>query len=88
MQNEAKSKAKRKADRVITKIHRVSAGLFLLSMIPASYASFKGETASPLVYLPLPFLFVLIVTGVYQLVMPWICRRRAHRLSSGTGDVA
>ena len=45
-----------KADRIITKIHRVSAGLFLLAMIPAGYASFKRDMASLLVYLPLPFL--------------------------------
>lgn len=66
-----------KADRIITKAHRVSAGLFLLAMIPAGYASFKGDTASPLVYLPLPLLFALILTGTYQLVAPWI--RRARR---------
>lgn len=46
-----------KADRIITKAHRVSAGLFLLAMIPAGYASFKRDTASLLLYLPLPFLF-------------------------------
>jgi hypothetical protein len=66
-----------KADRMITKSHRVSAGLFLLAMIPAGYASFERDTASPLVYLPLPFLFALILTGAYQLVAPWI--RRARR---------
>jgi len=66
-----------KTDRIITKAHRVSAGLFLLAMIPAGYASFKRDTASLLVYLPLPFLFGLILTGIYQLVAPWI--RRARR---------
>lgn len=63
-----------KAASVIVKIHRISAGLFLLSMIPAGYASFTGDAASPLVYLPLPFLFALILTGAYQLVVPWIRR--------------
>jgi len=65
-----------KADRIITKAHRVSAGLFLLAMIPAGYASFKRDTASLLVYLPLPFLFALILTGISQLVAPWIRRVR------------
>jgi len=87
MPNNAKPKARGKADRIITKVHRVGAGLFLLSMIPAGYASFKGDIASPLVYLPLPFLFALILTGAYQLVMPWIRRRQARRMSSGTGDI-
>lgn len=70
-----------KAERVINKIHRWSAGLFLLAILPAGYASFTGdpESPSPLVYLPLPFLFALILTGTYQLVLPWIRRRRARR---------
>lgn len=71
-----------KGDRIVTKAHRVSAGLFLLAMIPAGYASFKGDTQSPLVYLPLPFLFALILTGTYQLVAPWI--RRARRKEPST----
>ena len=71
-----------KADRIITKAHRVSAGLFLPAMIPAAYASFKDDTASPLVLLPLPFLFALILTGTYQLVAPWI--RRARRKEPST----
>jgi len=70
-----------KADRIITRCHRVSAGLFLLAIIPAGYASFQGDTASPLVYLPLPPLFALILTGAYQLVAPWV--RRARRKQPG-----
>jgi hypothetical protein len=64
-------------DRIVTRSHRVSAGLFLLATVPAGYASLNGDAASPLVYLPLPFLFALILTGAYQLVAPWI--RRARR---------
>ena len=69
------------AAAIITKIHRVCAGLLLLSMVPAGYASFTGDPAhpSPLVYLPLLFLFPLIITGTYQLVAPWIRKRRARR---------
>ena len=62
----------------ITKVHRVCAGLFLLTIPLAAYASIKGMEESFMVYLPLPFLFVLILTGTYQLVAPWL-RRRAHR---------
>lgn len=65
-----------KAERIITKAHRVSAGLFLLAMVPAGYASLTRDTASLLVYLPLPFLFALILTGIYQLAAPWIRRSR------------
>jgi len=65
-----------KADRIITKVHRGSGVLFLLAMIPSGYASFKRDAASPSVYLPLPFLFALILTGIYQLGAPWIRRVR------------
>ena len=71
-----------RGDRTVTKAHRVSAGLFLLAMIPAGYASSKGDPPSPLVYLPLPFLFALILTGTYQLAAPWI--RRARRKEPST----
>lgn len=70
-----------KTAAVITKVHRVCAALFLLSIVPAGYASFTGDASnpSPLVYLPLPFLFGLILTGIYQLVAPWIRRHRSKR---------
>ena len=72
-----------KTHAIITKIHRVCAGLLLLSMIPAAIVSFQGDQASPFVYLPLVFLFPLIITGTYQLVLPWIRKYRARRMSQG-----
>jgi hypothetical protein len=71
-----------KTHRVITKIHRVCAGGLLLTMIPAGYVSFKGDATSVFVYLPLVFLFPLIITGTYQLVLPWVRKARARRASS------
>lgn len=68
-----------KANRIITKVHRACAGGLLLTMVPAGYASFKGDTQSPLVYLPLVFLFPLILTGTWQLVAPWVRKARARR---------
>jgi hypothetical protein len=70
-----------KAHGIIVKVHRWCAGLFLLSVVPAAYASFTGDpdSPSPLVYLPLPFLLVLTLTGTYQLVIPWIRKRRAKQ---------
>jgi hypothetical protein len=68
-----------KAHHVITKIHRICAGLLLLSMIPAAYVSFQGDKTSFFVYLPLFFLFPLIITGTYQLVLPWIRKYKARR---------
>lgn len=75
-------------EAVNRKIHRIAAGLLLLTMIPAGYVSFKGAdpaNPSPLVYLPLLPLFVLIITGTYQLVMPWIRKRRARRGVGASG---
>lgn len=72
-----------KADHIITKVHRIAAAVFLLTIIPAAYFSFTGdpESPSPFVYLPLFPLLFLIITGTYQLVMPWIRRSRAQRAS-------
>jgi hypothetical protein len=72
-----------KTQRVINKIHRICAGGLLLTMIPAGYVSFKGDQTSPFVYLPLLFLFPLIITGTYQLFLPWVRRMRARRASQG-----
>ncbi len=68
-----------KADVYITRVHRVSAVLFLISTVPAGIASARGGDPSPVVYIPLVFLLGLTLTGTYQLVMPWIRRHRARR---------
>lgn len=66
-------------ERVMNKIHRVCAGGLLLTMIPAGYVSFQGDKESVFVYLPLAFLFPLIITGTYQLVLPWVRKARSRR---------
>lgn len=70
-----------KAAVVITRVHRASAVLFLVSIPPAWYFSMKGDplAPSPVVYLPLLPLLGLTVTGIYQLVAPWIRRYRARQ---------
>lgn len=75
-----------KFDRINTKIHRVCAGGLLLTMVPAGIVSFQGNAESPFVYLPLLFLFPLILTGTYQLVAPWVRRARARKASQGRGS--
>jgi hypothetical protein len=66
-------------ESVVRRTHRVVAGMFLLTIVPAAYFSFTGDPDAPhpLVYAPLLPLFLLIVTGSYQLVLPWTRRRRA-----------
>ena len=75
---------------MMRKIHRVIAALFLLTLPPAAYASFTGnpESPSPLVYLPLFPLFVLIITGTYMLVRPWILTWRAKRSAKSSSKGA
>lgn len=65
------------AESAIRKTHRVVAGLFLITIVPAAYFSFTGDPNSPhpLVYAPLFPLLLLTITGTYQLVLPWTRRR-------------
>lgn len=65
-------------ESVVRRTHRIVAGLFLLTIVPAAYFSFTGDPNSPhpLVYAPLLPLLLLTVTGSYQLVLPWTRRRR------------
>lgn len=71
------------AERVITKVHRVAGGLLWLATFPAAYASFNGGQPAAFVYLPLPFLFTLMLTGLYQLALPWLRNARARRSARG-----
>ena len=64
---------------VITRIHRIAAIVILLAIPPAWWASARGGEPAALVYAPLAPLFVLIITGTYQLVAPWVRRVRAGR---------
>jgi hypothetical protein len=66
-------------EAIIRRVHRISAILFLLAVFPAGYFSVTGNPASPspVVYIPLIFLLGLSLTGIYQLVKPWIRQLRA-----------
>ena len=68
-------------DVFVRRVHRVNAVLFLVSIPPAGFFSFSatGGDPSPVVYIPLVPLLGLTLTGIYQLVMPWVRRRRAGR---------
>lgn len=63
----------------IIRIHRIAAILFLLAAIPAGWASTRGGEPAVLVYLPLVFLATLTLTGIYQLVVPWMRKARSRR---------
>lgn len=74
------------ADPAVRRVHRIMAVVFLLSIAPAWYFSATGDptTPSPVVYLPLFPLLFLTVTGTYQLVMPWVRRRRTAQAGAST----
>lgn len=63
----------------VIRVHRVAAILFLLATPLAAWASFRGGEPAAFVYLPLPFMAVLVLTGIYQLVLPWVRKARARR---------
>lgn len=67
------------ADAVLRRAHRLVAVLFLLTIPPAAVASGRGGDPTVWVYLPLAPLFVLVLSGVYLLVRPWVLRARARR---------
>lgn len=62
------------------RFHRILAGLFLLSIPPAAYFSITGDPLAPhpLVYVPLFPLALMVVTGTWLLVRPWIKKRQAR----------
>lgn len=64
------------------KLHRILAVLFLLTMPTAAYFSFTGDDPAnphPLVYAPLFPLVLMIVTGTWMLVRPWLANARPKR---------
>jgi hypothetical protein len=63
------------------RVHRILAVLFLLTIPPAAYFSFTGDRDSPhpVVYLPLFPLALMVITGTWMLVRPWITYWRARQ---------
>lgn len=50
----------------------IVAGIFLALAL-------RQTPASWVYYLPLPFLFLLLLTGLYMFVLPYVAQRRADR---------
>ena len=65
--------------------HRWLGIVLVMTVIVASLATATGQGEdSWLFYLPLPPLFLLMFTGLYMFILPYVTRRHAgHR--SGTG---
>ena len=59
-------------------LHRWVAMLFIATVIAATAAAATGQdTQSPIFYLPLAPLFVLMASGLYLFVLPYVRGRKA-----------
>ena len=60
----------------IRKFHRCMAILFTLTVIANFVATAMGKPPMWLVYSPLPFLFLMLATGLYMFVLPYAVGQR------------
>jgi hypothetical protein len=60
----------------IRQIHRWLSIIFTLSVAANFVAMARGTPPMWVVYSPLPFLFLLMFTGLYMFVLPYAAKRR------------
>jgi hypothetical protein len=67
-------------------VHRWLSMLFMSSVIITSVALAMKTTATWVSYLPLPWLFALMLTGLYLFVLPYASKWRSRygAVSAGT----
>ena len=59
--------------------HRWVTVIFIAAVIAATIAAATGQdTQSPIFYLPLAPLFVLMATGLYLFILPYVRARKAE----------
>ncbi|HEY7979738.1 MAG TPA: hypothetical protein VID67_16220 [Rhizomicrobium sp.] len=63
----------------IRQFHRWVSIIFTLTVIANFVAMAMGKPPMWLVYSPLPFLFLLLFTGLYMFALPYAVRRRGGR---------
>ncbi len=63
-------------NRWIRQAHRWLSMTFTLLVAGIFAALALGEPAEWVYFLPLPFLFLLIVSGLYLFALPWLARGR------------
>jgi cellulose synthase/poly-beta-1,6-N-acetylglucosamine synthase-like glycosyltransferase len=62
----------------IRQIHRWLSIAFTATVIANFVAMAVGTPPAWIVYSPLPFLFLLLFSGLYMFVLPYALRRRQH----------
>ena len=61
----------------IRQVHRWLSVAFTIAVIANFVAMALGEPPAWIVYSPLPPLFLMLATGLYMFVLPYVARRRA-----------
>ena len=64
---------------VMRQSHRWLSAIFMLAVIVTSVALAQEQPAMWVSYLPLPPLFLMMITGVYLFVQPYWAKRTARR---------
>ena len=67
----------------IRQIHRWLSIIFTLTVVANFIAMALGTPPSWIVYSPLPFLFLLMFTGLYMFVPPYAAKGRSARRTRG-----
>jgi hypothetical protein len=67
----------------IRQIHRWLSIIFTLTVVANFIAMALGTPPSWIVYTPLPFLFLLMFTGLYMFVLPYAAKGRSARRTRG-----
>jgi len=65
----------------IRQIHRWLSIVFTLTVIANLVAMTLGKPPSWIVYSPLPFLFLLMFTGLYMFALPYAAKWRSGRFN-------
>jgi hypothetical protein len=63
----------------IRQFHRWTSIVFTLTVIANFVVMALGKPPMWLVYSPLPFLFLLLFTGLYMFALPYVAKRRSGR---------
>jgi hypothetical protein len=67
----------------IRQIHHWLSVIFTLTVVANFIAMALGTPPSWIVYSPLPFLFLLMFTGLYMFVLPYAAKGRSARRTRG-----
>lgn len=67
-------------------IHRWLSIVFTLTVVANFVAMAFGEPPAWVTYSPLPFLFLLMPTGLYMFVLPYVSGRPARDVALGGGE--